>query len=127
MQGGAPTILLVDDDEAFRYSAAKAMTDAGFVVVPVADYAGALAILDTEQPVELLVTDIIMPERIHGFALARMARMRRHAIKVMFITGYDVPTVEGLGKVLRKPIGPDELVAEVRAALAAPPETRPLR
>jgi CheY-like chemotaxis protein len=112
-------ILLVDDDEGFRYAAAKALRNADFEIVAVPDYRGALEALEGNQPLDLLVTDIVMPDRVNGFALARMARMRRLDLKVLYISAYDVPTREAIGKVLRKPITADELAAEVRLALAS--------
>jgi CheY-like chemotaxis protein len=112
-------ILLVDDDEGFRYAAAKALRSAGFEIVAVPDYRGALETLEGSQPLDLLVTDVVMPDRVNGFALARMARMRRLDLKVLYLSGYDVPSHEAIGKVLRKPITGDELVAEVRLALAS--------
>ncbi len=118
MPAGAPTILLVDDEEGFRYSAGRALEKAGFVVAPAKDYIDALQVLQSEQPVDLLVTDIVMPAGIHGFALARMARMRRLGVKVLYLSAYDVPTSEAIGKVLRKPITDEDLVNEVRCALA---------
>jgi CheY-like chemotaxis protein len=118
MTAVAPSILLVDDEEGFRYAAEKALERAGFTVSPAKDYIDALEILQSEKPVDLLVTDIVMPAGIHGFALARMARMRRLGMKVLYLSAYDVPTTEAIGKVLRKPITDEELVNEVRFALA---------
>ncbi len=119
MPDNPATILLVDDDEAFRYAAARALEGAGFTVASAADFRDALDLLEGNRSVDLLVTDVVMPQRIHGFALARMARMRRRGLKVLYLTGYDVPTVEAAGKVLRKPLTDDQLVDEVRAALAS--------
>ena len=119
MYVGASHILLVDDEESFRYVAAKALQDAGFNVSTAEDYRGALARLESGAPIDLLVSDIVMPGRVHGFALARMARMRRGNLKVLYVTGHDLPTSEALGKVLRKPVGDGELVDEVRRALSA--------
>lgn len=115
----APAILLVDDEEGFRYSAGKALEKAGFTVSAAKDYVDALQVLQSEKPIDLLVTDIVMPAGIHGFALARMARMRRLGMKVLYLSAYDVPTTEAIGKVLRKPITDEELVSEVRCALAS--------
>jgi CheY-like chemotaxis protein len=112
-------ILLVDDDEGFRYAAEKALRSAGFEIVAVPDYRGALETLESNQPLDLLLTDIVMPDRVNGFALARMARMRRLDLKVLYLSAYDVPSHEAIGKVLRKPITGDELAAEVRLALAS--------
>src|ERR1700726_4526671 len=118
MSESSGRILLVDDDEAFRYAATKALEEAGFAVSSAPDYRQALEVLEGDLNVDLLVTDIYMPERIHGFALARMARMRRAGLKVLYVTAFDVPTVEDVGKVLRKPISNEELVREIRFALA---------
>ena len=115
-------ILFVDDDEAFCYAAAKALRNAGFVVSLAPDHHLALQILEGPQPPDLLITDLVMPGGINGFALARMARMRRLDLRVLYVTGYDLPMEEGIGKVLRKPIGLDALVAEARDALAGPPD-----
>ncbi len=112
-------ILLVDDQEEFRYAAEKVLAGAGYDVKAVADYQKALDVLVSDQQVDLLLTDIVMPKGINGFALARMARMRRFGLKVLYATAYDVPTHEAIGKVLRKPIPDSELLNQVKEALAA--------
>jgi CheY-like chemotaxis protein len=114
---GPSHILLVDDEEAFRYAAAKTLQDAGFHVTVAEDYRGALARLESAEPVDLLVADIVMS--VNGFALARMGRMRRAGLKVLYVTAHDVPTHEAIGKILRKPISDEQLISEVRSALAA--------
>jgi CheY-like chemotaxis protein len=114
------TILVVDDDEAFGQASLKVLEQAGFAVHVAPDYRQALVMLEGPQPVDLLVTDIVMPERVNGLALARMARMRRPGVKVMYVTGYDIPGVENeaLGIVLRKPVDNERLVREVARAIA---------
>lgn len=118
MPEAARRILVVDDEESFRYAATKALEAAGFLVDAAPDYRRALELLEQGAPIDLLLTDVVMPERVHGFALARMARMRKLDLKVIYITAYDVPEVEGVGKVLRKPISSEQLVSEVRRVLA---------
>src|SRR5690242_7407026 len=110
MYFGASHILLVDDEESFRYAASRALEDAGYNVVAAEDYRDALVRLEGRAPIDLLVSDIVMPDRVHGFALARMARMRRRDLKVLYVTAYDIPSDEALGKVLRKPLADAELV-----------------
>src|SRR5579864_3654163 len=117
MAGPPPSILLVDDEEGFRYAATKALQNAGYTVTAASDFRQALDLLDSDAPIDLLLTDIVMPERIHGFALARMARMRRTGLKVLYLTAFDVPTGEAAGKVLRKPLSNEQLIDEVRIAL----------
>jgi hypothetical protein len=43
-------------------------------------------------------------------------------LRVLYVTGYDLPMEEGIGKVLRKPISLDTLIAEARNALAGSPD-----
>jgi CheY-like chemotaxis protein len=112
-------ILIVDDEEQFRYAAEKALRGAGYAVKSVENYQKALDILVGPEPLDLLLTDVVMPHGINGFALGRMARMRRLDLKVLYMTGYDVPTREASGKILRKPISDTELLKEVQSALAA--------
>ena len=72
-----------------------------------------------KDQVDLLVVDLVMPG-VNGFALARMARMRRHDLKVVYVTGYDdIPVIEAMGPILRKPVGAEMLVATVRRELSA--------
>jgi len=115
----ASRILLVDDDEAFRYAAEKMLTDAGYEVTSAPDYRHALDAINGSEPLDLLLTDVVMPNRVNGFALARMARMRRTNLPVLYMTAFDVPTQEAMGKVLRKPLASAHLLSEVKEALAA--------
>ncbi len=112
-------ILLVDDEEGFRYTAEKALRDAGYDVKIAGDYQKALDILAGPDHLDLMLTDIVMPKGVNGFALARMARMRRLGLKLLYVTSYDVPPNEAVAKILRKPITGIELVQEVKQALAA--------
>ena len=66
-------ILVIEDDEAFRYVVTKCLTDAGFDVEDAADYRDALEIIDDGKPLDLMLTDLMIPG-VNGFALARMAR-----------------------------------------------------
>lgn len=114
----APNILFVDDEDGFRYATTKALEKAGFTVTAERDYVGALKLLESDEPIDLLLTDVVMPDRLHGFALARMARLRRQGMKVIYLTGYDVPISDAIGPVLRKPITDETLVDEIRQVLA---------
>ncbi len=113
-------ILIVDDDAAFREAAAHALQQAGYTVTSAPDHRRALEVLEGDGPVDLLMTDIVMPDRVNGLALARMGRLRRKGLKVLYVTGYDLPGIEeeALGRVLRKPIEVDSLVFEIGRTLA---------
>jgi hypothetical protein len=62
--------------------------------------------------------DIVIPHSVNGFALARMARLRRLDLKVLYTTAYDISGVEAIGKILRKPIPRELLAPEAGLALA---------
>lgn len=111
-------ILVVDDEDEFLYAAGKSLRCAGFEVKTAATYQKALDILGGPDHLDLLLTDIVMPNGINGFALGRMARMRRLNLKLLYLTAYDVPTHDAIAKILRKPITEIELVREVTQALA---------
>jgi CheY-like chemotaxis protein len=117
----AASVLLVEDDSVFAAAAASVLRAAGFSVVHAPDHRVALEELESERPIALLLTDIVMPERVNGLALARMARLRRPELRILYMSGYDIPGLAGeaLGSVLRKPIDNDTLVAAVREALSA--------
>lgn len=116
-QNNAHRILLVEDDDALSYALTRILAVEGYTVVRVHDYQDALLILEDGGSVDLLVTDLRLPG-VNGFALARMGRMRRHNLKVVYVTGCDeFPESEALGPVLRKPVDPDALLRTVRATL----------
>ena len=110
-------ILLVDDDPVFGEVIANVLRVAGFEVFLAPDYRLALEDLESVRPIDLLITDIVMP--VNGVALSRMAQIRRPALKVIYLTAYDIPGIEdeAIGPVLRKPIDHEHLVAEVTRVL----------
>jgi len=87
------------------------------------DYRLALEILDGDERIDLLLTDVVMPDRVNGLALSRMARMRRLDLPVIYMSGYDIPGLEdeALGTLLRKPISDKLLLAEIAQTLSTPP------
>src|SRR6185312_8112702 len=108
-------LLLVADDESGRYATAKVLRHAGYEVVEAHDYRDALPLLEDHTRVDLLVIDVVLPG-VHGFALARMARMKHRDIPCIYVTAHDLPTSEALGPVLRKPLDTNQLLLEVAAA-----------
>jgi len=114
-------ILLVDDDEAFREATAGVLRSAGYHVSVAPDYRLALDILEGDEAIALLLVDIVMPDRVNGLALARMARLRRAGIGVIYMSGYEIPGLEteALGPIIRKPVDDDRLLEEVARAVRA--------
>ena len=112
-------ILLVEDDEATGAAYSKILRAAGYDVSVAMDFRLALEILEAERPLDLLLIDIVMPGSVNGLALARMARMRRKNLKVIYMTGYSIPGAERevLGPILFKPIDDARLIDEIKRVL----------
>jgi PAS domain S-box-containing protein len=81
------TVLLVEDDELVRTTTREALEEAGCQVIDARDGAEALAILRSDQALDLLFTDVIMPE-IDGVELARATTQLRPDLKVLLTSGY---------------------------------------
>ena len=113
-------ILVFEDDEIYSDTLGKVLRGAGFDVTVTTHFHPALQALDADPSIGLLVADIVVSSGVNGVALSRMARMRRREIKVIYLTGYDLPGVEreALGPILRKPVTEETLIAEVQRALS---------
>ena len=116
-------ILLAEDDTDMRRFLVKALQNAGFEVTSYDNGLSAYHRL-REEPFELLLTDIVMPE-MDGIELARRATELDPEIKVMFITGFAAVALNPDSqaprdaKVLSKPFHLRDLVSEVQKMLAA--------
>ena len=116
-------IILAEDDNDMRRFLVKALENAGYEVV---SYDNGRSAYDRlrEEPFELLLTDIVMPE-MDGIELARKATELDPDMKVMFITGFAAVALNPDNqapkdaKVLSKPFHLRDLVTEVQKLLAA--------
>jgi two-component system cell cycle response regulator CpdR len=116
-------IILAEDDNDMRRFLVKALQNAGYDVISFDNGLSAYQRL-REEPFELLLTDIVMPE-MDGIELARRASELDPDIKIMFITGFAAVALNSdsaapkNAKVLSKPVHLRELVNEVQKMLAA--------
>jgi two-component system cell cycle response regulator CpdR len=116
-------IILAEDDNDMRRFLAKALQNAGYDVTSFDNGLSAYQRL-REEPFELLLTDIVMPE-MDGIELARRASELDPDIKIMFITGFAAVALNAdssapkNAKVLSKPVHLRDLVNEVQKMLAA--------
>lgn len=118
---GKARILVVEDDPTFGEALCQVLRGEGYVTQLACEFRSALEILEAEQPLDLMLVDIVMPDSVNGIALSRMARLRRRNLKVIYVTGYNIPgaDAEALGPILRKPIDNEILLEEVHRVLAA--------
>lgn len=120
-------VLIVDDDPAARAFVEEVLSDVGFACSSAESGREALAVIDADREIAVVVSDIVMPG-LDGVRLGRFIRDRfpdRPWLQVLFITGHAelelAVSALRLGAVdyLTKPVPPDELVFAVSRALAA--------
>jgi CheY-like chemotaxis protein len=113
---GAAEVLLVDDNEAVRATAAAYLRDGGFAVLEAGDAAGALRILEANA-VKAVVTDIVMPGEMDGTGLADTIRTMRPGLPVLLVSGFSERAAEAHARgfqVISKPYGLPDLERRLR-------------
>jgi PAS domain S-box-containing protein len=122
--GGAETILLVEDNDLVRATAADALAGLGYTVVEASDGDCALALIESGMHADALLTDVVMPGSVRSAELARKARKRLPAIAVLFTSGYaydrllDEGALDEGAELLGKPFTLEELDQALRRMLA---------
>ncbi len=84
---GSGTVLLVEDEPMVRSVAARALTRHGYSVITADNGEDALEILAKNEPVDLLISDVVMPG-MDGPTMVREARVSRPDLKILFMSGY---------------------------------------
>jgi PAS domain S-box-containing protein len=120
---GHETILVVEDDDRVRALASRVLRLAGYSVLEASTPEGALATAASAERVDLVLTDLVMPQ-MRGDELYRRLRVARPRLRVLFMSGYrDHDEREGTRAeaFLAKPFTPDTLTTAVRRVLDATP------
>ncbi|MFJ3522260.1 response regulator [Pseudomonas sp. NPDC090203] len=122
--GAGEHVLIVEDTESVRMFVNEVLTDAGYRCTQVGDVKTALAMLENDPTVDLLLTDVGMP-LMNGRELAQQMRTWRPDVPVLFMTGYAENAVnrqdflgEGMDMII-KPFQMVELLDKIRAVLDA--------
>jgi two-component system cell cycle sensor histidine kinase/response regulator CckA len=120
---GHGTILLVEDEEGLRALNARGLTSRGYTVLEAGNGIEAIDVLDKHGHVDLVVSDVVMPE-MDGPTLLRVLRARDPGVKFIFVSGYaeeafakNLPRDQQYN-FLAKPFTLKQLVAEVKQTLA---------
>jgi DNA-binding NtrC family response regulator len=118
------TVLLLEDDRSMRRYMALALLNAGYAVIDTGDPHDAMQMLSGEAAFDLLIADVRMPLfKPHGIDVGKMAIHKRPALKVIYISGGEVPNGfidQSKTPLLAKPIRQDALLTAVAAALRTP-------
>ncbi len=122
------TILVVEDDPRVSRSTVGALEELGYRPIACSSGRDALEILAHERSIELILTDVMMPE-MTGTELVRRASALYPWIAILFVTGYvgEAGDADGLSghEMLRKPFTVAALAEAVAAALARRPSESP--
>jgi signal transduction histidine kinase len=86
--GGSETILVVEDNDLVRDSAIQVIGELGYRVLQAPSGPLALDILRGPEPIDVLFTDVVMPDGISGIELVRQARELRPGLKVLVTSGF---------------------------------------
>ena len=120
---GHETILVVEDNPDVRKLVRRQLTELGYAVHEASNGPHALQILRSGIDVDLMFTDVVMPEGMTGYELARIARDDHPRLKIPFTSGYtaigaaqEVGSRNG-GPLLSKPYRKRALAHFIRAAL----------
>jgi two-component system cell cycle sensor histidine kinase/response regulator CckA len=119
---GHGVILLVEDEEGLRALNARGLSSRGYTVLEASNGVEAIEVLDKHGSVDLVVSDVVMPE-MDGPTLLKELRRRDPAVKIIFVSGYaeeafskNLPSQEQY-RFLAKPFTLKQLVAEVKETL----------
>ncbi|CAE6864760.1 response regulator [Paraburkholderia domus] len=123
--GGGETILVVEDDADVRLTAVEMLAQLGYKVLTASSGDAALEFIDSDVPIDLLFTDVVMPGHVKSVELAQRAASRSPAVPTLFTSGYTRDEIVHHGKLdagitlLSKPYRRDDLARKVRGVLRA--------
>ena len=100
------------------------LEELGYAAIEAADGIFGLRVLQSDVRIDLLVTDVGSPGGMNGRQMADAARVSRHSLKVLFITGYAENAVVGDGHlepgmhVMTKPFAMEALASRIKELIA---------
>ena len=132
VRGGTETVLVVEDDDEVRETAVGLLTDLGYRVLKAREAMGALSVIESGVPIDVLFTDVVMPGPLRSPELARKAKERLPGLAVLFTSGYTENAIVHGGRLdrgvelLSKPYTREALARKIRHVLANQEQRRTL-
>jgi two-component system, cell cycle sensor histidine kinase and response regulator CckA len=124
VERGHETVLVVDDEPLLRALAVRTLAAAGYRCLDAADAAEALRLIERQDPVDLVVTDVVMPG-MSGGGLGEQLAALRPGLPVLYTSGFPDEDAIRRGLLakdkpfLQKPFAPNDLARKVRDVLDA--------
>ena len=121
--GGSETVLVVEDNTEVRRMVAAQLGKLGYSVIAAANGPAAMDVLSSDAGIDLLFTDVVMPEGMTGFELAEAALKLRPGLKVLVTSGFPGTIFhppegrDGATDFISKPYRRQDLARAVRAVL----------
>jgi len=132
-RGRGETILLIEDEPSLWQLASRILTRSGYQVCPAASPADALReASDLRQPIDLLLTDVVMPDML-GNEVAARVRASRPGLPVLYMSGYAQTVLDSRGALdahvdlLEKPFSEITVLSRVRQAIDSRKQGKPAR
>ena len=116
-------VLVVEDEPSVRMVVRDVLSDLGHTVLEAESGQAGLSIVASKIHLDLLLTDVGLPDGMNGRQLADAARQHRPGLKVLFITGYAESAALGHGRmeqgmeVMSKPFATNALAAKVQGII----------
>jgi CheY-like chemotaxis protein len=115
--GGNETILVVEDEPAMLEVTRRILAANGYVVLTASRGSAAVKLAE-QHPVDVLLTDVVMPEML-GNEVAERLTAQRPGVRVLFMSGYAQPVVGLTGEIIDKPFSEAALLNRLRAGLTS--------
>ncbi len=122
--GEGQTVLLVEDDPSVRLLVREVLEELSYVAIEAEEATAAITILSSDQPIDLMVSDVGLPG-MNGRQLAEVAREHRPDLPILFVTGYAENAAIRAGflgtnmAMISKPFAIEELSAKIREMLGS--------
>jgi CheY-like chemotaxis protein len=121
---GSATVLVVEDEPAVREIASAILSDLGYRVLEAADGEDGMRVFAADpERIDLLLTDVVLPGKVRGRALADSIRAARPEVRVLFMSGYTENSIVHHGRLddgvhlIGKPFKREQLARKVAEVL----------